>query len=131
MTADAFRNEIALMLEHLGHTVVSGVTDIVTTKGQGKHVHVNCEACHGPLANHANDPASVTPGLPDTSSDQTGWTIGAGLEASLARNWTAKVEYLYVDLGSFNCGLNCGAGLVTDNVSFHANLLRAGVNYKF
>ncbi len=42
-------------------------TDIVTTKGQGKHVHVNCEACHGPLANHANDPASVTPGLPDTA----------------------------------------------------------------
>jgi len=27
--------------------------------------------------------------------------------------------------------LNCGGGLVTDNVSFHANLLRAGVNYKF
>ncbi len=46
-------------------------------------------------------------------------------------NWTAKVEYLYVDLGKFNCGLNCGAGLTTDNVSFHANLLRAGVNYRF
>ena len=72
-----------------------------------------------------------TPGLPDTSSDNTGWTIGAGLEAALAPNWTAKVEYLYVDLGSFNCVLNCGAGLVTDNVSFHTNLLRAGVNYKF
>jgi outer membrane immunogenic protein len=71
-----------------------------------------------------------TPGLPDTSSDNTGWTIGAGLEAALAANWTAKVEYLYVDLGSFNCGLNCGAG-PTDNVSFHTNLLRAGVNYKF
>jgi len=57
--------------------------------------------------------------------------VGAGLEAALATNWTAKVEYLYVDLGSFNCGLNCGAGLVYDNVSFHTNLLRAGVNYKF
>ena len=53
-------------------------------------------------------------------------TRRAGLEAALARNWTAKVEYLYVDLGSFNCGLNCGAGFVTDNVSFHTNLLRAG-----
>jgi opacity protein-like surface antigen len=38
--------------------------------------------------------------------------VGAGLEAALATNWTAKVEYLYVDLGSFNCGLNCEAGLV-------------------
>jgi outer membrane immunogenic protein len=71
------------------------------------------------------------PGLPVTSNDNTGWTLGAGLEAALAPNWTAKVEYLYVDLGSFNCGLNCGAGLVNDNVSFHTNLLRAGVNYKF
>ena len=37
----------------------------------------------------------------------------------------------YVNLGTFNCGLNCGAGLATDNVSFHTNILRAGVNYKF
>src|SRR5262249_37294270 len=64
------------------------------------------------------DIRASSPGLPDTSSDKTGWTIGAGLEAALAPNWTAKVEYLYVDLGGFNCGLNCGAGLVTDNVSF-------------
>lgn len=42
-------------------------TDIVATKAQGKHVHVNCEACHGPLANHASDPSSVTPTLPDTA----------------------------------------------------------------
>jgi outer membrane immunogenic protein len=70
------------------------------------------------------------PGLTDTSSDKTGWTIGAGLEAALAPNWTAKVEYLYVDLGNFNCGLNCGSGLVTVNVSFHTNLLRADVNHK-
>jgi outer membrane immunogenic protein len=77
-----------------------------------------------------NIKASV-PGVAQTSSDNSGWTIGAGLEAAFAPNWTAKVEYLYVDLGTFNCGLNCGGGLVTDNVSFHANLLRAGVNYKF
>jgi outer membrane immunogenic protein len=77
-----------------------------------------------------NIKASV-PGLAVASSDNTGWTLGAGLEAALSPNWTAKVEYLYVDLGSFNCGLNCGAGLVTDNVSFHTNVLRAGLNYKF
>lgn len=49
----------------------------------------------------------------------------------LGRNWTAKVEYLYVDLGNFNCGLNCGAGLLVDKVSFHTNVLRAGLNYRF
>ena len=32
MTADAFRTEITLMLERLGHAVISSVTNIVTTK---------------------------------------------------------------------------------------------------
>jgi outer membrane immunogenic protein len=77
------------------------------------------------------DIRASTPGFGAVSADKTGWTMGGGLEAALIGNWTAKVEYLYVDLGKFNCGLNCGAGLVTDNVSFHTNVLRAGVNYKF
>jgi outer membrane immunogenic protein len=76
------------------------------------------------------DIRAQAPGFGQVGSNQTGWTLGGGLEAALATNWTAKVEYLYVDLGSFNCGISCGAG-VTNNVSFHTNLLRAGVNYKF
>ncbi len=72
-----------------------------------------------------------TPGFAAAGADKTGWTIGGGIEAAIAGHWTAKVEYLYVDLGSFNCGLNCSAGLATDNVSFHANVLRAGLNYRF
>jgi outer membrane immunogenic protein len=77
------------------------------------------------------DVRAATPGFGTTSSDRAGWTIGGGLEAALVANWTAKVEYLYVDLGSFNCGINCGLGLASDNVSFHSNVLRAGVNYRF
>ena len=42
-------------------------TDVLETKGKGKHAHVNCEACHGPLAKHAEDPASVIPVKPDTA----------------------------------------------------------------
>jgi outer membrane immunogenic protein len=71
------------------------------------------------------------PGMALTSTENAGWTVGAGIETALAPHWTAKVEYLYVDLGSFNCGLNCGNGLVTDNVSLHTNILRAGVNFRF
>ena len=77
------------------------------------------------------DIRASTPGFSGGSSTKTGWTLGGGLEAALVSNWTAKVEYLYVDLGSFNCGLGCGGGLTSDNVSFHTNLLRAGVNYRF
>ena len=41
--------------------------DVLDLKKAGKHAQVNCEACHGPLAKHADDPASVTPVLPDTA----------------------------------------------------------------
>ncbi len=77
------------------------------------------------------DIRASTPGFPTTSKDNAGWTLGGGLEAAITGPWTAKVEYLYVDLGKFNCGLNCGAGLTVDNVSFRTNLIRAGVNYRF
>lgn len=33
--------------------------DILEKKKDGKHARVNCEACHGPLAGHADDPTSV------------------------------------------------------------------------
>lgn len=34
-------------------------------KGKGKHATVACEACHGPAAQHAEDPGSVKPSKPD------------------------------------------------------------------
>ena len=40
-------------------------TDVLGVKKTGKHAAVNCEACHGPLAKHAADPAAVVPQLPD------------------------------------------------------------------
>ena len=76
------------------------------------------------------DIRASTPGFATQSSTNAGWTLGGGIEGAITQNWTAKVEYLYVDLGNFNCGLNCGAG-VTNNVSFKTNILRAGVNYRF
>jgi outer membrane immunogenic protein len=71
---------------------------------------------------------ATTNGL-TTSASNAGWTIGAGLEFAVTPNWSAKAEYLYVSLGKFNCGFNCGAP--TDNVSFSANLVRGGINYRF
>ena len=76
------------------------------------------------------DIKTSTPGFAGATQTNVGWTVGAGLEFAIAQNWTAKAEYLYVDLGKFNCGLSCGV-TVTDNVSFTTNLVRAGVNYRF
>ena len=48
-------------------------------------------------------------GFAGQTETNVGWTVGAGIEAAVASNLTAKVEYLYVDLGSFNCSAaNCG-----------------------
>ena len=76
------------------------------------------------------DIRAATPGFPGASNTSAGWTAGAGIEVGLTGNWSAKAEYLYVDLGKFNCGTNCN-GLPTDNVSMHDNVVRAGVNYRF
>jgi outer membrane immunogenic protein len=76
------------------------------------------------------DIRASTPGFAGGNNTNAGWTVGAGLEFAIAGNWTAKAEYLYVDLGKFNCGISCGAA-VTDNVSFTTNIVRAGVNYRF
>jgi outer membrane immunogenic protein len=64
------------------------------------------------------------------SNTEFGWTAGLGVEAAFSPNWTAKVEYLYVDLANGTCTTACGAfGPV--GVTFTESIVRAGVNYKF
>ncbi len=58
-----------------------------------------------------------------------GWTVGGGVEFALVANWTAKVEYLHVDLGTANCGTSCG--FVNNNVSLKEDVVRGGINYRF
>jgi outer membrane immunogenic protein len=63
---------------------------------------------------------------------RAGWTAGGGVETALARNWTAKLEYLYVDLGTHSIDT-----VDVDGVPFHVehkirnHALRLGLNYKF
>jgi outer membrane immunogenic protein len=76
------------------------------------------------------DVNATAPGFAGQSSTQAGWAAGGGVEYALSRAWSAKVEYLRTDLGSFNCGMNCGA-TTTDNVNFKENLVRGGINLRF
>jgi outer membrane immunogenic protein len=70
------------------------------------------------------------------SVDKFGWTIGGGVEAMFAANWSAKLEYLYADLGSVSNsvilptagGFPLGAN-VTSRVT--DSIIRAGINYHF
>jgi outer membrane immunogenic protein len=63
-------------------------------------------------------------GFGSGSSTKAGWTLGAGVEFALAGPWTAKVEYLYADLGR-------GGGVAGTDASLRANILRGGLNYRF
>ncbi len=67
--------------------------------------------------------------IPASGSDfRTGWTVGGGVETAFAPRWSAKLEYLHVDLGS-SILFNIVPG-VPKTVSARADIIRAGINYK-
>jgi outer membrane immunogenic protein len=63
-------------------------------------------------------------GVGDADKTKAGWTAGGGVEAKIAGPWSAKVEYLYVDLGR-------GDSVLGSDAKFTTNIVRAGINYKF
>ncbi|WP_171580499.1 outer membrane protein [Bradyrhizobium australiense] len=72
------------------------------------------------------------------SDIRVGYTVGAGVEGVIGGNWTAKLEYLWVDLGrttgSFVTTIPAlGGGVLTSNYSSRItdNIVRVGLNYKF
>jgi outer membrane immunogenic protein len=69
------------------------------------------------------------------SETRVGWTAGAGLEGVISGPWTAKLEYLYMDLGStsgsFVTATTPLAVRTTFSSSVTDHILRAGLNYRF
>jgi outer membrane immunogenic protein len=84
------------------------------------------------------------------SSSQTrvGWTVGAGAEWMITGKWSAKLEYLYYDLGSVSYGSTLSnivlppGGLVptggvfytlgaTSSTRISGDIIRVGLNYHF
>jgi len=68
------------------------------------------------------------------SKTKVGWTAGAGAEWMFAHDWSAKLEYLYLDLGSDSAIGNFGpADPVNIRYTWHTqeNITRVGVNYHF
>jgi outer membrane immunogenic protein len=76
------------------------------------------------------DISATLPGFPGGSITNAGWTVGLGLEYGMLSNVSIKAEYLFVDLGNFNCGFNC-ALLANGQVSLYENVFRAGLNVRF
>jgi outer membrane immunogenic protein len=72
-------------------------------------------------------PPSGTP-TNGTSTTDVGWTAGFGSEIGLANNWSAKLEWLYYDLGT-------STHTVDNNLKVNAaeagSLVRLGFNRRF
>ena len=81
-------------------------------------------------ANFSNDSVS--------STTEAGWTAGAGIEVALARNWSAKAEYLFVKLADGSCTTDCAIADASGTpvipnvaVKFSESIVRGGINYRF
>ncbi|SHL68039.1 carbohydrate porin [Bradyrhizobium lablabi] len=70
----------------------------------------------------------VTP-LSSQFLPHVGWTAGLGIEKAVGGNWTAKVEYDYIDLARRTYGLG-DAMLPGLNVDPKIHVIKVGLNYK-
>jgi outer membrane immunogenic protein len=68
-----------------------------------------------------------------------GWTVGGGIEGAIGSGWSARLEYMYLDLGTvsntFTSNVLAAGGVATliSGFSSHVtdNIVRVGLNYKF
>jgi outer membrane immunogenic protein len=139
--------QVAAGLATFTDTDQARIRDLATVRGRLGYVHGDyvwfatgggawsrIESNFG-IAATAPGIAFAAPVLASFSSTKSGWTVGGGVETMLAPNWSAKLEYLYVDLGSVtNVFATPAAGAfgtfrADERVSDH--IIRVGVNYKF
>ena len=66
-----------------------------------------------------------------TTRTKGGYAAGAGLEYTWGGPWSAKLEYLYVNLGDATCSASDCLLPANASASFTANVIRTGVNYRF
>jgi outer membrane immunogenic protein len=71
-------------------------------------------------------------------STRTGWTVGGGVEWGFWNNWSAKIEYDYLDFGSETVNLAAtypgpvtGLNPLVRSVDSHISEIKFGVNYRF
>jgi outer membrane immunogenic protein len=89
------------------------------------------------VSNSLSSSVSGAQGAGSASGLVTGWAVGGGTEWALSRNWTLRAEYLYMDFGKVtaNAPVSDPAAGFNNNmattVDLTAQIVRAGINYKF
>lgn len=62
------------------------------------------------------------------SATRVGWSAGAGLEVGLSKNWSARFEFLHLDLGTASF-FNAASGASNVSVPVKDDVVRAGISY--
>lgn len=73
-------------------------------------------------------------GIPLASADKWvwGWTVGTGVEYAITPNWSAKVEYNFMDFQKETVSLTAPiVGPVNVNTTSYIHAVKFGVNYRF
>jgi outer membrane immunogenic protein len=86
----------------------------------------------------------LQPGTSAFSAERTnvGFAVGGGIEGKIFANWTWKLEYLHLNLGSLDSvttfppivvrgGATPAVGTMTTHTEFTDDIVRVGLNYKF
>jgi outer membrane immunogenic protein len=94
-----------------------------TVRGRGGYAFSNI-LFYGTAGLAFGELRGETFGLSETHTN-FGWTAGVGAEFGFAQNWSAKIEYLYVDLANSNFTIT---GVPN---GYRFGTIRAGVNYHF
>src|SRR5262245_10827277 len=77
----------------------------------------------------------VTGAFDSHTGSRLGWTAGAGVDIALTSNWSARFEYLYVNVDDIQTTARIpnvlGLGSTAMGIQVHDSILRVGVNYRF
>jgi outer membrane immunogenic protein len=68
------------------------------------------------------------------SANRGGWTAGGGVEYALPRNWSAKLEYDFMDFGTHRYFFNLlptDLGAVDADIKQRIQVVKFGLNYRF
>jgi opacity protein-like surface antigen len=75
--------------------------------------------------------AATGVGASSFNATRPGFVVGAGAEYAFTPNWSAKLEYEFLDFGNETFGYPFGGIGVSTNINTQVHEIKVGVNYHF
>ena len=127
------RKEIDLKLEKY----TKAQMEVFTEKRFYPDANSTLRVAYGNVKTTITETIPTGAGIITVDAKRTGYVIGGGVERAtnffglLGPGWTAKSEYLYVDLGAHAVNYTLGGVAHTFSTDTHQHIFRSGLNYHF